>query len=52
LTPLAEHLGTNHGSVSDIFLPSAVARTIPMWSSGLIAVAAVLHARSALRSRG
>lgn len=50
LTPLAERLGARRGSVSDIFLPAAVARTIPQWSSALVAVAIVLHLRSARRS--
>ena len=49
LTPLTEQLGAAHGGVSDIFLPDAVARTIPIWSSLLLGLAAVLHARSALR---
>jgi hypothetical protein len=52
LTPLAERLGSARGSVSDIFLPEAVARTIPIWSTALLLVAALLHARSALRGRG
>jgi hypothetical protein len=49
LTPLTERLGAERGSVSDIFLPDAVARTIPIWSTGLIAVGTALHARSAYR---
>lgn len=49
LTPLAERLGATKGSVSDIFLPDAVARTIPIWSTALLGLGAVLHARSALR---
>ena len=52
LTPLAERLGATRGSVSDIFLPDGVARTIPIWSTALLAVAALLHARSVLRDRG
>lgn len=52
LTPLTERLGATNGAVSDIFLPDVVARTIPIWSSALIALAALLHARSALRGRG
>jgi proline iminopeptidase len=52
LTPLAERLGATRGSVSDIFLPDAVARTIPIWSTGLLVVAGLLHMRSALRGRG
>jgi hypothetical protein len=52
LTPLAEGWGAAHGQVSDIFLPRPVARTIPIWSSLLVAVAIVLHARAWLqRSR-
>lgn len=50
LTPLAERLGATRGTVSDIFLPGAVARTIPIWSTALLIVAALLHARSALRA--
>lgn len=46
LTPLAERLGSARGSVSDIFLPDAIARTIPIWSTALLLVAALLHARS------
>ncbi len=51
LTPLAERLGATRGEVSDIFLPDVVARTIPTWSSALVALAALLHARTALWSR-
>lgn len=50
LTPLAERLGAAKGGVSDIFLPDVVARTIPVWSSALLALAALLHARSMRRS--
>jgi len=53
LTPLAERLGAGRGSVSDIFLPDAVARTIPIWSTALVALAALLHGRAVLcRDRG
>lgn len=48
LTPLSEHLGAARGSVSDIFLPERVARTIPTWSSGLVAFGVLLHARAAI----
>jgi hypothetical protein len=51
LTPLAERYGARSGSVSDIFLPDAVARTIPAWSSALVATAAILHVRAVIRSR-
>lgn len=50
LTPLAERLGATRGGVSDIFLPDVIARTIPVWSSALLMLAALLHARSAHRS--
>lgn len=46
LTPLAERLGARRGSVSDIFLPDAVARTIPQWSTALVTLATALHLRS------
>ncbi len=49
LTPLAERQGAARGSVSDIFLPDIVARTIPVWSSALVVVAVALHARGARR---
>jgi hypothetical protein len=43
LTPLAERYGARRGSVSDIFLPDVLARTLPVWSSVLLAVAGGLH---------
>lgn len=52
LTPMAERLGSSSGGVSDIFLPGVVARTIPIWSTGLVALGLLLHARGAWRSRG
>ena len=51
LTPLTERLGASRGSVSDIFLPGPVARTIPVWSSALVVLAMALHARSAVARR-
>jgi hypothetical protein len=45
LTPLAERHGASRGGVSDIFLPDALARTIPIWASSLVVVAVVLHLR-------
>jgi len=51
LTPLAERHGAVRGGVSDIFLPDVVARTIPLWSSALIAIAFALHLRAWLRAR-
>lgn len=51
ITPLTERLGTAHGSVSDIFLPDALAQTIPMWSSALLMIAGLLHLRALMASR-
>lgn len=51
LTPLAERHGAIRGSVSDIFLPGIVARTIPVWSTALVTLAVVLHARGVVRGR-
>ncbi len=51
LTPLAERLGARRGSVSDIFLPDPIARTIPAWSSALVALGIALHLRGLLRER-
>ena len=45
LTPLAERHGARRGGVSDIFLPDALARTTPVWSTALILLAAVVHVR-------
>ena len=46
LTPLAEAYGAEDGRVSDIFLPERLARTIPFWSSALVALGALLHLRA------
>lgn len=51
LTPLAERYGAGRGSVSDIFLPGAVARTIPVWASSLVVIGIALHLRGARRER-
>jgi len=51
LTPLAERLGSSSGGVSDILLPQALARTIPTWSSALVVLGLLLHARALTRSR-
>ena len=52
LTPLAERHGASRGGVSDIFLPDAVARTIPIWATSAVAVAVVLHLRRRAPSNG
>ena len=46
LTPLAERHGARRGSVSDIWLPDVLARTLPAWSGSLVALAAALHVRA------
>jgi hypothetical protein len=51
ITPLTERLGGGHGSVSDIFLPDVMARTIPIWSSALLVAAGLLHLRALGASR-
>jgi hypothetical protein len=35
--------------VSDIFLPAVLARTIPAWSTALLALAAALHLHRLVR---
>ena len=52
LTPLAERHGAKRGEVSDIFLPDAVARTIPIWATSAVAVAVALHLRRRALSSG
>jgi len=52
ITPLTERMGATHGSVSDIFLPDAVARTIPLWSTALLVIAGLLHLRGLTRCHG
>ncbi len=49
ITPVTERLGAAHGSVSDIFLPDAIARTTPIWSMGLLGIAGMLHLRALRR---
>jgi hypothetical protein len=46
ITPLTERMGAAHGAASDIFLPDAVARTTPVWSTALLVAAGLLHLRS------
>ncbi len=45
LTPLAERYGAERGNVSDIYLPDALARTIPFWSIPLVILGFGLHGR-------
>lgn len=49
LTPLAEELGADSGSVVDIFLPDSVARRIPLVSGTALLLGVALNLRSVLR---
>jgi len=52
LTQLAEHLGAERGSVTDIYLPDWLAHNLPGIHVPLIALAAFLHARNLRAGRG
>ena len=49
LTPLAEELGAERGSVADIFLPAWFGRRIPLVSGSALLVGLVLNARAWIR---
>lgn len=49
LTPLAEELGAESGSVVDIFLPDAIARRIPVVSGSALLLGLALNVRSLAR---
>ena len=51
LTPLAEELGAESGSVVDIFLPDAVARRIPLVSGTALLAGAALNIRALVGRR-
>jgi hypothetical protein len=51
LTPLAEELGAERGSVVDIFLPDWLSRRIPLFGSGALVLGLVLNLRTWLRPR-
>ncbi|MDH4334752.1 MAG: hypothetical protein OEW24_05765 [Chloroflexota bacterium] len=51
LTPLAEGMGAERGSVVDMFLPDWAARRIPVVSVSLVIVGLVLNARALFRRR-
>ncbi len=50
LTPLAEELGAERGSVADIFLPDWFSRRIPLFSGTALMFGTVLHLRAWLRA--
>jgi predicted benzoate:H+ symporter BenE len=49
LTQVAEQLGAEKGSVTDIYLPDWFARNLPAIHVPLIVLAVVLHGRNVLR---
>ena len=51
LTPLAEELGAESGSVTDIFLPDWASRRIPVVSGATLVVGLVLNLRAWRRAR-
>jgi hypothetical protein len=52
LTPLAEDLGAERGSVTDIYLPGWLSRRIPLISGSALVIGLILNARALLRRRG
>jgi hypothetical protein len=52
LTPLAEELGADRGTVVDLFLPAPVARSIPHVSGSAAVLALVLNLRAVRRHSG
>lgn len=51
LTSVAESLGAEHGSVTDIFLPAGFARNLPAIHVPLLGLALFLHGRNLRRQR-
>ena len=49
LTPLAEELGAERGSVADIYLPDWFSRRIPLFSSTALLIGLVLNLRAWVR---
>ena len=52
LTGLAQSLGADHGSVTDIFLPPRLAHSLPVLHVPLVALALALHRRTLRRQLG
>ena len=51
LTDIAERLGSEHGSVADIYLPRWIEQHLPFITGPIFAGALVLHARNVLQAR-
>lgn len=49
LTDIAEHLGADHGSVTDAYLPARLAHNLPAIHAPLLLMAAYLHRRNMRR---
>jgi hypothetical protein len=52
LTPLAEELGAEDGSVTDIFLPDSVSRRIPLIGGSALMLGLALNLRAWIRQGG
>jgi hypothetical protein len=52
LTDVADHLGAQQASVTDLYLPRWLARNLPAIHVPLILLAAFLHGRNTRRARG
>jgi hypothetical protein len=52
LTPLAEELGAEDGSVTDIFLPQSVSSRIPLVGGSAVVLGLALNLWALLRRRG
>lgn len=51
LTDLAERLGSEHGSVADIYLPHWIESHLPLITGPIFAAALALHVRNLIASR-
>lgn len=51
LTPLAEELGAEQGSVADMFLPAWAARSLPIVGTSALLIGLVLNVRRLVRPR-
>jgi hypothetical protein len=51
LTDVADRLGSEHGSVADIYLPHWIETHLPYITGPIFAGAVMMHARNILRSR-
>ena len=52
LTPLAEEMGSQRGSVVDLFMPARAARNIPVVGSAALVVGIFLNARALASGHG